>query len=182
MAKVTKKHLDEIEEATKNDSFVFVNAKDYEKHIADGLIEINTELVDADGKVAARTTSKLGETVKIATATGFEIVKGLKPAPAKRGGERKEVYPFSELEVGDTFLIEASEKYPEPAKQLASTVSAAGRRFATESGETKTNKKGNVVPILNYTRKFVIRPVTPGMTYDSGFVESKLGARVFRVE
>lgn len=58
------------------------------------------------------------------------------PIPGKRGGgKRTEKFPFSQLEVGKAFIIEASEKHPEPWKSYQSTVAGAQRRFATLKGE-----------------------------------------------
>jgi hypothetical protein len=181
-----KQILKAIVEKTKADSYHFIDPQQFKDEIEAGHIIVNHEIKDEKGFVAARsTTDQLGENLKTeakATQT-FDIVKGIKPPVAKRGGERKEVYPFSAMEVGDSILVPVSEKYPDPAKQLASTVSAAARRFATKTGETKTNSKGKTVDVLDYTKKFIIRPVTAGQGYEgSEFVEPSDGARIFRVQ
>lgn len=183
MAKASKKAtLATLVEKTKADSYHFIDPQEFETEIANGHIIVNTEIKDANGLVAARsTTDQLGGILKTEAKT-FDIVYGIVPPVAKRGGERKEVYPFSSMNVGGSILIPVSEKYPDPAKQLASTVSAAARRFATKTGETKVNSKGKTVDVLAYTKKFIIRPVTAGQTYEgSEFVEPSDGARIFRI-
>ena len=96
------------------------------------------------------------------------------PVPAISGrGRGGNVYPFDQLEVGQSFFVANSESKPNAAKSLASTVSSATARYAVpaEDGSTKTNKKSEVVPVLVETRKFVVRSVEE---------DGVKGARVWR--
>ena len=96
------------------------------------------------------------------------------PAISGRGrGRGGNVYPFDQLEVGQSFFVANSESKPNAAKSLASTVSSATARYAVpaEDGSTKTNKKGEVVPVMVETRKFVVRSVEE---------DGVKGARVWR--
>ncbi len=160
--------------------------------ITAGLVEVNTAVApNADGMIPARATAKLAAELgaKLAAApvakATFAIVDAVPFVPGVRGGVKEEVYPFSKLEVGQSFVVPVSEDKPTPEKvveKFGSTVSSATRRFAVETGETRTNKKGKVVPVLKATRKFTLRPITVGQTYpNSTFVETVSGARVFRI-
>lgn len=118
-----------------------------------GFIEINESVTDATGNVAVRATAaglaKINEGSGAAPAsapvsTGFAIsavpADILSAAAEKRRAGRSggEKYPFEGLEVGQGFFVAASEKMPEPAKSLASTVSSAVARYAEETGEVET--------------------------------------------
>lgn len=117
-----------------------------------GLVEINAEMTDATGNVAVRATAagvaKMAEGSGAATvstaSTGFEIgdvpddilsAASEKRRAGRSGGEK---YPFDALEVGKGFFVPATEKMPEPAKSLASTVSSATARYAVETDEDET--------------------------------------------
>ena len=96
------------------------------------------------------------------------------PVPAISGrGRGVKVYPFGQLEVGQSFFVANSESKPNAAKSLASSVCSATARYAVpaEDGSTKTNKKGEVVPVMVETRKFVVRRVEE---------DGVKGARVWR--
>ena len=96
------------------------------------------------------------------------------PVPTISGrGRGVKVYPFDQLEVGQSFFVANSEDKQNAAKKLASTVSGATARYAvaSEDGATKTNKKGEVVPVMVETRKFVVRSVEE---------DGVKGARVWR--
>ena len=149
-----------------------------------GLVEINPAMVNEAGEIATRATqagiesldsgaivvdnatteansetAATGKTEKVKTM--FQIENGL-PVPAIFGrGIGGNVYPFEVLAVGQSFFVPNSESKPNAAKSLASTVSSATARYAVpaEDGATKTNKKGEVVPVLVETRKFVVRSV-----------------------
>lgn len=98
------------------------------------------------------------------------------PKASKR--TRASAYPFDELEVGQSFFVPATAERPDPAKTMGSTVNGANARFSEEiPGETRTNRKGNVVPATRQLREFIVRPVTE----DVDGVEVK-GARVWRIE
>ena len=149
-----------------------------------GLVEINPAMTDENGFIATRATqagiealdngqtignnatseatsetAETGKTEKVKTM--FKIEDSI-PVPTISGrGRGGNVYPFDQLEVGQSFFVANSEDKPNAAKSLASTVSSATARYAvaSEDGATKTNKKGEVVPVMVETRKFVVRSV-----------------------
>lgn len=155
--------------------------------VEQGLVEINPGMVDENGNVATRATQKgiesldtgngsgdnatteansetaaTGKTEKVKTM--FQIEDNV-PVPAISGrGRGGETYPFEQLEVGQSFFVPNSESKPNAAKSLASTVSSATARYAvpSEDGATKTNKKGETVPVMVETRKFIVRSVEGG--------------------
>ena len=161
-----------------------------------GLVEINPAMVNEAGEIATRATqagiesldsgaivvdnatseansaiAETGKTEKVKTM--FQIEDNV-PVPAISGrGRGGNVYPFEVLAVGQSFFVPNSESKPNAAKSLASTVSSATARYAVpaEDGSTKTNKKGEVVPVLVETRKFVVRSVEE---------DGVKGARVWR--
>ena len=175
---------------------LFTSAAVHDPLVEAGLVEINPDMVNENGEVATRATQKGiesldsgGIVVDDATteansetaATGkTEKVKSMfkieneVPVPAISGrGRGVKVYPFDQLEVGQSFFVANSESKPNAAKSLASTVSSATARYAVpaEDGSTKTNKKGEVVPVMVETRKFVVRSVEE---------DGVKGARVWR--
>lgn len=164
-----------------------------------GLVEINSAMTDEHGNIATRATQKGIDSVQpngdntseaseasansetAATETGktekvktmFKIEDSI-PVPTISGrGRGGNVYPFDELAVGQSFFVPNSEDKPNAAKSLASTVSSATARYAvpSEDGATKTNKAGEVVPVMVETRKFVVRSVEE---------DGVKGARVWR--
>lgn len=81
--------------------------------------------------------------------------------PRKRG-QRAEVYPFSKLRIGDSFVVPVSKGRPKPEDvvlRFASTVAVARKRLS---------------------RRFQLVPVAKGHQHENGFVEPRSGARVFR--
>lgn len=147
--------------------------------VKSGKVELNATVTDGSGKVAARSTAAAVAPAQIVKAS-FDLQTVGLPAPAKRGGHREEIYPFSTMEVGQSFHIAATDAKPNPAESFASTVTGATRRFAVATGGVKKNRKGVEVPETKNTRKFVIRAVTAGQKYDNGFVETAAGARIYR--
>lgn len=177
--------------------YSLVHPDDVKALVDAGHIEVNPSIKDASGKIAARATTTLltshstneatasvpgAET--IATTATYELEVGIPLSIAKRGGKKDEQYPFSKMEIGQSFFVAATAAYPKPWETFASTVSSATRRFSTASAtETKPNRKGVQVPVLTATRKFTLRQVTKGQTYpNSAFVEKDDGARVFRIQ
>ena len=155
--------------------------------VEQGLVEINPGMVDESGNIATRATQKgieslgtgngnsenanteatsetavSGKTEKVKTM--FQIEDNV-PVPAISGrGRGGETYPFEQLAVGQSFFVANSESKPNAAKSLASTVSSATARYAVPDaeGKTKTNKKGETVPVMVETRKFIVRSVEGG--------------------
>ena len=163
---------------------MFVPESVYAPLVEAGLVEINPTMIDEHGNIATRATQKgieslanratveynaTSETQTETAVTGttqkaktmFKIEDAI-PVPTisgRRCGDN--VYPFGQLEVGQSFFVANDESKPNAAKSLASTVSSATARYAVpaEDGSTKTNKKGEVVPVMVETRKFVVRSV-----------------------
>ena len=161
---------------------MFVPESVYAPLVEAGLVEINPGMTDENGYVATRATQKgiesldsaatvadnatseatsetavTGKTEKVKTM--FQIKKRSEVNVIKSARGRQGVqYPFDELEPGDCFFVANSEDKPNAAKSLASTVSSATARYAvaSEDGATKTNKKGETVPVMVATRKFVV--------------------------
>ena len=163
---------------------MFVPESVYAPLVEAGLVEINPSMTDDNGNVATRATqagiesldngetignnatseaisatAETGKTEKVKTM--FKIEDSI-PVPTISGrGRGGNVYPFDQLEFGQSFFVANSEDKPNAAKSLASTVSSATARYAvaSEDGATKTNKKGEVVPVMVETRKFIVRSV-----------------------
>jgi hypothetical protein len=129
-----------------------------------GLVEVNAELNDGHGNMAVRATAagiaKLAEgstaptTAPASTAFAIGDVPDdiLSAASEKRRAGRQggEKYPFDALEVGKGFFVPATEKMPEPAKSLASTVSSATARYAVEEKDANGNVVTEVVKVKTY--------------------------------
>lgn len=99
--------------------------------------------------------------------SSIKIETGIPVPEIKRGGARKEdVYPFKQLEVGQSFFVAATPERENPAKALASTVSGATKRYREDTGETEsfTNKKGETGTRkkMKDTRVFTVRAVEGG--------------------
>ena len=176
--------------------------------VQDGLIEVNTDILDNDGNAAVRLTEKGkamvngGESALSATAKYAVITDAVLPASKRKGGGggAPVVYPFDSLEIGQSFFVPVSEKHKDPVKTLGSTVSSANMRYAVDTGETKTvvrtkrgpknhamlDENGEKIretveaPVYRYTRRFSLRPVTAGVTYGN-WVAPTDGALIARV-
>lgn len=121
-------------------------------------IEVNTTMVDAQGKMATRASAagiaSLAPAASAPATNGDAATTKVKPiisaivnvavprpAKAKRGGHIKPVYPFDAMEVNHSFFVEATDDNQNPAKALASTVSSATRRYMVEDLDTNGNKQ-----------------------------------------
>lgn len=163
--------------------YTFCTAEIVEWLFKNGFAEGNPEIVNEAGAIATRATQKgvekvMSETTVETPATtekpAFVIEDGIEIPKSTRGGNRKSSYPFDKLAVGQSFFIPASEKHPEPAKSLASTISGATKRYDVpdldENGIQKTKsvrvpKTGEVrenVPAFKHTRVFQIKAVEGG--------------------
>lgn len=166
------------------------------------LIEVNTGILDPQDntKAAVRATPAaqdyLNSQSKPAEATAaepskYEIITNAQlPAARKRGNVAgagaPTKYPFADMPVGASFFSADSEhKNGNALKALGSTVSSQNRKYAEETGETKTvtravrdeHNKAKIgpdgkkvtetvqLPVLKYNRKFTIRPVVGGQKY-----------------
>lgn len=153
--------------------------------VAGGFVETNAEIRDGN-KIAARITDKgtaeMADTNTAADtpaddagASSFEIEDGI-AMPSKKTRRNATVYPFDRLAVGQSFHVPATAERSDPTKSMASTVSSANRRYANETGETRTfTRKGKeyTTPVLSYTRRFEVA--------EAGEDDPKgKGARIFR--
>lgn len=182
-----------IEGRNSEQGFVLGTTSDY-KALADaGYVQFNETIKEgksiairaSDEGVAAfnalsgggaQTQAPVGE---VATTTGtaaFKITKAVPvPTVRRRVGDSASKYPFDALEVGDSFHVPPTEAMPNPAKSLASSVTAANLRFATKVPGQHLSRKKTMVDNYELTRKFIIRAV------DEKDPEGK-GARIWRVE
>lgn len=186
------KLLNSIVADTKSDQGYSLVDPDSVKALVDaGHIEVNPTITDPTGKIAARATAALLEQ-HAAGATQpapagpkpvFDLMDGVPLPEPKRGGKKTEDYPFSKMEVGQSFFVGVTAEYPKPWETFASTVSSATRRFSTAdpTGKTHLNRKGVAVPDMIASRKFTLRQVTAGQKYANGFEEKADGARVYRI-
>lgn len=156
--------------------FDYFKPKDYNKMVEQGILEANLAMVDENGAHACRLTpagieymnslngtpgASADNKKEKAMSNPFIIQNVPIPATKRKGGAgRPSKYPFDSLEVGQMFFVPASVDQPDPAKSLGSVVTSANRRYATETAETKKNRKGEDIPKLAYTRRFVVRPFT----------------------
>jgi len=133
------------------------------------LVETNKDYINEAGEIATRVTAQGVEAMTPAapeteTATEtkvvFEIESGIPVPRTRQGGKGGGKYPFAKMEVGQSFHVAATEENDNPAKNLASTVSAAKKRYKVDG---------------KLTRNFVVRRVDE--TDPKGN-----GARVFRIE
>lgn len=195
MAKLNKaasELLAAIVTATQGEAgYAFASAKAAKVLVAEGLVEQNETITNEGGDFATRATEKGIATMNEqntntgteqasapAVASNFAIVADVAMPGASRGGRSTETYPFDKLEKGQSFFVAATEAKPNPAKSLASTVTSANERYAEEiPGETRTNRKGNVVPATRQIREFAVRTVEDGAPW--GFPGVK-GAGVWR--
>lgn len=90
---------------------------------------------------------------------GFAIETGIELPSIQSANSRSKLYPTDDLEIGQSFFVPASAEMPNPGKTLASTVSAANRKY-----------KATTPPRLFTIRKNV-------KSADG----TKLGARVYRI-
>jgi hypothetical protein len=177
-------------------------------------VEINADFKDADGNVGARATQKgidfingsnvnkapieAGEVVEsLDVPTGFDVTNSISkgeytiatvafPGSRRTGRSAKTVYPFDDLEAGQSFFIAAEEGQTaaDVQKKYVSTVSYATSRFAVPiEGVTRIRKLRNgatsEVPKKEATRQFKIRAVADGAPWGKAGV---VGAGVWRVK
>lgn len=198
--------LGEIVAATQagTPGFLYMTEKSVKILLDADYVECNTQMTDGN-KVAVRATKSGADAYEAAQAEGagtdetptgetpsatnegtrtmnaFAIDNAV-PIPAiKRSGAATSIYPFDALAVGQSFFVPATEDMPNPGKSLASTVSSASKRYATENGTRTINRKNKEtgemepveVPAYTYERKFMVR------TVEENGVK---GARVWRIE
>lgn len=166
------------------------------------LIEVNTGILDpSDNTKAAVRATQAAKDYLASQSQGSAgdaptepskyaiIANAVLPEARKRGNVAgagaPTKYPFADMQVGGAFFSADSEhKNGNALKALGSTVSSQNRKYAQETGETKTvtravrdeNNKAKMengkkvtetvtLPVLKYDRKFTIRPVVGGQKY-----------------
>lgn len=158
--------------------FMYALEKDVKSLVAAGDAEMNMNAANPNNpKEFAVRASEAGKAKQAALAATspaaptptFTIETGEALAKPTRGGGRGSTYPFADFPAPTTnaegklvtarIFVPATEKMPDPAKSLSSTVSAASRQFATVTG-TKKGKNRNGVEvdknIYQFDRKFAI--------------------------
>jgi hypothetical protein len=197
--------------------FQYVSQAEGGPLVADGLIEVNTTMLDPSDntKAAARLTdagrayvgangSAPAASEPVVEASPYAILTNAVPPISKRGnkgGGAKTQYPFDKMEVGNSFFVPVSDKHTDPAKTLASTVSAANNRYSEDTGEKKTVTRAKRGPknkairdaagekvketvdvaVKKQTRKFILRKIEAGKKYGD-WVAPADGALISRVE
>jgi hypothetical protein len=220
-AEINRELLAHIVKATDADQLVYLSADEGGALVAHNppLIDVNTSMLDANGKAAVRATQAAKmflngfgdrtahEPTTIETPKYALIHDAILPPAKKRGNQSGSgaptKYPFAEMPVGGSFFSANSEHTKGDAvKALGSTVSSQNRKYATETGESKTvnravrdkqthkallNADGSKqmetveLPVLEYQRKFTIRPVVKGEKYGN-WVAPENGALIGRVK
>jgi hypothetical protein len=123
-------------------------------------------MASAAGIAAVQSADPIVEKPKVVhTAGEYKIEKGVALPTINRGGDRSQLYPFDEMEVGDSFFVPVSETMPNPGKTLASTVSSATRRYKSTDP---------AVP----SRVFTIRA---NVNQVEGDASTAKGARIWRI-
>lgn len=207
MAKLTKAQtalLEAIFSATNAGGYEFASGKDQKALLDAGLVEANAAITNDQGATATRTTDSGNAFVNelyanqsnqsegtdveqitakpsgVAQRPSFSIVGDVAIPNVTRTRTANSLYPFDDLEIGQSFFVPASEDKPNPAKSLASTVTSANDRYAHEvEGETEINRKGETVPKKAFDRRFIVRAVEDGAPW--GFA-GVAGAGVWRID
>ena len=153
-------------------------AAEVEKLTKAKLVETNTEISDGDKFAVRATEAGVAEAAKTATTTtaapvsAIPIVRaGTEGAPtldlsafAKRTRTAFN-YDFDSMNVGDHFFIGATEARPNPAKSIASTISAATKKYADKPEQ----------------RTYAVAPFTAGEA-KGGYTATEAGALIVRTK
>lgn len=208
-SKINLELLSRIVTATASGQLVYLSQAEATPLLANQppLIEVNTGILDPNDntKAATRSTPAAQDYLNSQSQGGAQapqasaesngskyaiITNAQLPAARKRGNVAgtgaPTKYPFADMPVGASFFSADSEhKNGNALKALGSTVSSQNRKYAEETGETKTvtravrdeNNKAKIgadgkkvtetvqLPVLKYNRKFTIRPVVGGQKY-----------------
>lgn len=158
-------------EGCKTEPFMYFKQELLAEALAAGYVEVNEAVKNDANEVAVRPTEKgiasMSQNTTAAPAAAAKSAYAIEdnvPLAAVTGrGRTSETYPFDQLSIGQSFFVPNTDEKPNIAKSLASTVSSATRRYSEEiAGETRKDRKGNVVPALKVLRKFVVRSVDGG--------------------
>lgn len=172
--KKQKEVLSKIQEESKVEPFfVKMNRREHHDDVLrirefDPRVEISEEL-SSDDMIAVRFDFEAEHTNKPNGAAPMENESILSEFPLSsdfvmitKRGQKSEQYPFSLMEVGQSFVVPVSDKHTEPWNSFGSTVTSASRRHKP--------------------KVFRLRRVTEGDKYPNGAVETTTGARVFRIQ
>jgi hypothetical protein len=189
-----------VAETIKN-GFTFMPENELAVYEEAGYIEANREAErDGNGSVMVRATevalTEFGpdDAGAETEVEAFAIETGTLPGLKRGGGSgRPSLFPFEQLAapvtddkgniVYSNFHVAKTPTRKDPANSLGSIVTAANRKYATATGETKEVKRHNRttkatetvrVPVYSYSRKFTLRAV--GKDDPKGE-----GARVYRI-
>lgn len=212
-----------IVSATQANSFVYTSVAQHSPLIAAGFVEVNDQMKDANGQLATRATAAgiaaagkgpgavVGSAAASSAATKpvastFTLEAGVAVPTIKRGGfskGRTAVYPFEQMEVGQSFFVPATPERDDPAMALASTVSSATKRYSVPvtnpdgsakmieemrgqrgpDGKVMKDGQGKMIKVpvqiqeMCEVRKFVIRSVKA-----ENDPSKQNGARIWRVQ
>lgn len=110
-------------------------------------------------------------------SSAFKVVYDVPmPVVARNFGPKSSKYPWETLDrVGASFFVAATDKKPNPAKSLASTVNSAMARYTVQSGVGADG----VTPVFEKQRQFALRRVDDGQAW--GF-PGVAGAGIFRTK
>jgi hypothetical protein len=123
-------------------------------------------MATAAGIAAVESADPIVEKPRVVHTVGEYAIEKTVALPAiNRGGDRAQLYPFEQMEVGDSFFVPVTDTMPNPGKTLASTVSSATRRYKS------TNP---AVP----SRVFTIRA---NVNKVDGDTTTAKGARIWRI-
>ena len=153
--KLTKSQLNllsAIASATKLGENFFIEKNDDTKALHDGkFIEVNTQITDDNGNVAARATAEgieysvknapKGNKPVAATPSQFALISGAVPPPTKRGGGSgaPAKYPFDQMDVNISFFVADGEVTSGDAvKSLQSSVASVNAENTRGTGEMET--------------------------------------------
>jgi hypothetical protein len=135
--------------------------------------ELDPEKVELNAAVAGLPDGHIGvRALDISTVSGasseqsapkerpvFTLDSGIVKPAMRRGGAGNSMYPFAQMQPGQSFFVPVSAAMPNVQKTFPSIVSSAARRFGKPTGQTRVNAKGKTVQVLAYDRKFSTRSV-----------------------
>lgn len=181
--------LADVIAATERGEIIYTSPEFHTPLVQAGKVEINPSMVNESGMIATRAIRQTPETYKEETKMtqaqkpSFEIESGVElPQRVRKVGVgvgRSAVYPFEQLEIGQSFFVPNESDDKPAAKKMASTVATANIRYSEEiPGQTRTNRKGATVPATRPLRKFQV--FDTDRTLSDGTVQK--GARIFRMK
>lgn len=134
-----------------NGTVTYISKADGAPLLQAALIEVNTDMIDANGNAACRATpagvelvAPKASTEAVAVASKYAIITNAVLPPAKKRGNTSgsgapTKYPFADMPVGGSFFSANSEHSKGDAvKALGSTVSSQNRKYAVETGEHRS--------------------------------------------